>query len=282
MTPGRNLQQQEARRLFAAEVEADETRLNLARAALLLAAEDEPGLYFEPYLEQLDEWGGEARRLVVKEANEIAALNDYLFRELGFNGNQKNYQDPRNSLLNRVIERRAGLPITLSVIYLEIAARAGLRAEGVGMPGHFIVRVFDDVNAEEKLVDPFHQRILSREDCQDKLDEIYQGRLLLHPLHLRSVTKKEILTRMLANLKGVYFRSKQFARALAAGERILLVNPAARGELRDGAYMLARLSRWDEAARRAEQYLQAAPDAPDFNEIRELRKTWQRRQAQLN
>ncbi len=282
MPSSRILQQQEARRRFAEAVGAEETRLDLARAALLIAAEDEPGLHVEPYLERLDEWGQEARELVAQTADGVTALNEYLFDTLGFNGNRKNYQDPRNSFLNRVIERRVGLPITLSVVYLEVAWRTGLPAEGVGMPGHFIVRVGESWGGEAALVDPFHRRVLSVEDCQDKLDELFNGRLVLHPLHLRAVTKKEILTRMLANLKGVYAQSKLHARAIAAGERILLINPDAHGELRDCAYLLAAMSRWDEAVQTGEKYLKAAPAAPDFDEIRELVKQWQRRRAALN
>jgi regulator of sirC expression with transglutaminase-like and TPR domain len=282
MIPSRLLRQKEARSRFAEAVATDETRLDLARAALLIAAEEEPGLLLEPYLECLEEWGREARELVNEAFDGVTALNDYLFARLGFKGNREKYQDARNSYLNRVIERRVGLPITLSVVYLEVAWRAGLRAEGVGMPGHFIVRVSDATGDGPYLVDPFHQCLLSEEDCQDKLDEIFNGRLVLHPLHLRGVTKKEILARMLANLKGVYAQNKQFARAVAAGERILLVNPEAFGEWRDGALMLAEMLRWDEAVNAAEKYLKAAPAAPDFTETRELLKQWQRRRAALN
>ena len=283
MTPSQALQQQTARRDFAAAVALDETRLDLARAALLIAAEEEPGLAIAPHLTRINELGQEAR-LVLEfvRGHRVVAFNEYFFETLGFNGNRRNYQDPRNSFLNRVLERRTGIPITLSLLYYEIGRRAGLEVEGIGMPGHFLVRVRAAPYAEPLLVDTFHTRIMTPEDCQDKLDEIYEGRLPLHKSHLLAVTKKQILARMLANLKSIYTQAQLLPRALAASERILLILPDAHAERRDSALLAAALQRWGDAIRWGNSYLHAAPAAPDFTEIREQVKNWQRRQAQLN
>lgn len=283
MTPQQILQQKEARRRLAAVLAQDESRLDLARAALLIAAEEEPGLTIEPYLSRIEELGHEARLLLdTLGGPPVGVFNEYFFETLGFSGNRQSYQDPRNSFLNRVLERRTGIPITLAVLYAEIGRRAGLIVEGIGMPGHFLVQARATDDPQAYLIDAFHACVMTSEDCQARLDDIFGGRVTLHPSHLQPVSKRQILARMLANLKAIYAQIQRPQRALAATERILLIMPDAHAEHRDAAFFLAALERWHEAAERAAKYLQLAPAAPDFTEIRELAKKWRSQQAHLN
>src|SRR5215510_4498677 len=148
--------------------------VDLAEAALLIARQEYPALDVPRYLTRLDLMGAELRERLLEEPvpeRAVMALNRYLFHEQGFKGNTSEYYDPRNSYLNDVLDRRIGIPITLSTVYMEVAARAGLDVEGVGLPGHFIVRVHTPVRG--LLIDPFHcGALLSEQECQDRLDGI--------------------------------------------------------------------------------------------------------------
>ena len=184
---------------------------------------------------------------------------DTSFDEQGFAGNQSEYYDPRNSLLNHVLDRRTGIPITLSVVYIEVGRRAGLRVEGVGLPGHFIVRVGDDDGAA--LVDPFHGTTIDEDDCQQRLDIVYGGQVPLTDEHLRATSTHEILVRLLRNLKAIYTQSQLYARALAVVERILLLAPHALDERRDRGLLLAQLGRFSPAIADLQTYLGFVPNA---------------------
>jgi regulator of sirC expression with transglutaminase-like and TPR domain len=282
MTPAGKLLAVEARRRFAQLVAQPDASIDVAHAALLIAAEEQPGLNVEHYRALLYEFGVKAReRVAHAEDSSIAALNQFIFEELGFTGNQRNYYDPRNSLLSNVLDGRTGIPITLSVVYLEIARRAGLHVEGVGLPGHFIVRV-EETRGTSALVDPFNGRIIDAEDCQERLDTIYQGQVLLSDEHLQPVTTREILARLLRNLKGIYAQTGLYRRALSIIERIMLVAPGALDERRDRGALLAQINRYAEAIRDVEFYLKSAPDAPDAERVREQLKQMRMQQARLN
>ncbi len=277
MTPAEKLLAQQARERFAAAISVPEESIDLARAALLVAAEDEPHTNVEHYLALLDELGDTARARSAQQSFNAAvkAFNQFMFEELNFAGNQLDYYGARNSFLNEVLDRRTGIPITLSIVYTEIGRRAGLRVEGVGLPGHFIVRVNDINDPDERIfVDPFHGRTLSRDDCQDLLDTVYGGQIALAEEHLHRATNKEILIRLLTNLKGIYASAQLFKRALATVERILLIAPESVNEHRDRAALLAQLSRTTEAITELRYYLRNAPeDAPDKENIREQLKS---------
>ena len=283
MTPADKLAAAEVRRRFASEVSRPGGEIDLARAALLVGAEEEPRRAdVGRCLARLDEMGEEARaRAVSGGGSRVEALNRYLFEELGFAGNEADYYDPRNSMLHQVLGRRKGIPITLSIVYAEVGRRAGLRVEGVGLPGHFIVRAFEG-GGEGVLVDPFNRRTTDREECQSRLDVIYDGRLELNEEHLRAVGPRPILARVLGNLKAVYVQARLFRRALAAVERILLLAPAALEERRDRGMLLAQLERLPEAIAETQLYLNLSPDAPDADAVREQLKKMQARQAMLN
>jgi regulator of sirC expression with transglutaminase-like and TPR domain len=235
------------------------------------------------YLSLLDELAVEARTVLEgSAAGETETFNRFIFDSKRFTGNQLDYYDPRNSFINEVIDRRIGIPITLSVIYIEVGRRAGLDVEGVGLPGHFIVRVRELGERDDFLVDPFHGVMLTREDCQDRLDTVYDGVVSLSDEHLRRASTPEILVRMLRNLKAVYTRSNLYRQALNCAERILLLTPEDEDEHRDRGALLANLERYSEAAEEMEFYLQAASDASDAAQVREQLNRIRRQQAMRN
>lgn len=289
MTPADRLAAAGARALFAAEVSKPDAGLDLARAALLVGKEEEPrSCDVGRCLARLDELGAEARSRVEYVAasrhggSRVEALNSYLFGEQGFGGNVSEYYDPRNSMLHHVLGRRLGIPITLSLLYMEVGRRAGLRVEGVGLPGHFVVRAYEPGWGEGTLVDPFNRKATDEEECQRRLDGIYDGAIRLGPEHLRAASKREILSRVLGNLKAVYVQAQLFRRALAAVERILLVTPGDIEERRDRGMLLAQLNRMNEAVEETQTYLDLSPDASDADSVREQLKKMQIRLAMLN
>jgi len=283
MSPADKLLAEAARREFAALVARPEAALDLAQAALVIAAEEQPGLDVAHYRARLLELGLQARaRIAERERAPIAALNDFVFRELGFTGNQENYYDPRNSLLSYVLDRRRGIPITLSLVYMELGRRAGLHVEGVGLPGHFIVRARATEDVRGVLVDPFNGRVISEADCQQQLDTLYDGQVPLAQAHLRSARPREILARLLRNLKAIYAQAHQYRRALATVERILLVAPQEHEEHRDCGLLLAQLGRYAEAIREVETYLRRAPEASDAERVQAELKKMRLQLAMLN
>lgn len=283
MTPAGKLLMLESRRRFARLVAQPDASIELAHAALLVAAEERPGLDVEHYRAQLYELGLAARERLAQEqdANPVVALNKFVFEELGFTGNQTSYYDPRNSLLSDVLERRTGIPITLSVVYMEIGRRAGLHVEGIGLPGHFIVRAGDG-RGEPLFVDPFNGKIVDTEDCQERLDTIYGGQAPLRDVHLRPVSTREILARLLRNLKGIYAQAGLYRRALSIIERIFLVAPDAIEERRDRGAILAQLGRYSEAINDVQAYLKRAANPPDAERVREQLQKMQGQLARLN
>ena len=285
MTPADKVAAAEVRRRFASEASRPDAEVDLGRAALLVGAEEEPRRAdVSRCLARLDEMGEGARaRAARRGGSRVEALNSYLFDELGFAGNESDYYDPRNSMIHQVLARGKGIPITLSVVYIEVGRRAGLRVEGVGLPGHFVVRAFEDESDDEGvLVDPFNRRATDAEECQGRIDLIYDGRVELNDEHLRAVGARSILARILGNLKAVYVRAGLFRRALAATERLLLLAPSDLDERRDRGMLLAQLGRLHEAVVDTQTYLNLSPDAPDAAAVQEQLKKMQARQAMLN
>ncbi|MEJ7618902.1 MAG: transglutaminase-like domain-containing protein [Pyrinomonadaceae bacterium] len=285
MTPSDKLRAQHLRRQFAAVALLPDHRMELARSALLIGAEEQAAHPFsiEENLSQLEGMGARlAALLAAKDADPIEVFNRYFFDELGFAGNTENYYDPRNSMLHEVLARRSGIPITLSLVYMEIGRRAGLQVEGVGLPGHFIVRVKVEHKDAGALIDTFGRAILDVEDCQRKLDELYQGQLALRTEHLRAVSTREILIRMLANLKTIYQRQGMPREALAATERILLLAPDSMDERRDRGLLLAQLNRASEAMDELRLFLRSTPATADAAGVREQLRLLHLKLASLN
>lgn len=285
MTPAGKFLAQQARERFIAAVADSASSFDLGRAALLVAAEEEPQTNVEQCLTLLDEWGETARARVARLSFDAAieAFNQFMFEELNFTGNQTDYYDARNSFLNEVLERRTGIPLTLSIVYMEVGRRAGFHVEGIGLPGHFIVRLSGSSDLGETIfVDPFHGRTLTKAGCQDLLDTVYGGHVALAEAHLRAATNAEILVRLLTNLKGIYVSAKLIKRALHIIERILLLMPDAVNERRDRAALLAQSGRAPEAIADLRYYLRAATNAPDKESVREQLKALQAQAASLN
>lgn len=283
MTPAGKLKAAEARDLFENLVAQPDASIDLAHAALLVAAEERNGTDVDHYRSRLFELGLAARAFVAARSWEpVEALNEFLFRELGFAGNQENYYDARNSLLPYVIDERKGIPITLAVVYIEIGRRAGLEVDGVGLPGHFVVCVRADSarGTETRLVDPFNRRVIDQGDCQELLDALYGGQVALSEEHLRAASNREILARLLRNLKAVYAQASRHRRALAAVERIMLVDPDAHDEHRDRGALLAQLGRYSEAVEEMQTYL--SRPVPDAEAVREQLKRVRTQQSMLN
>jgi regulator of sirC expression with transglutaminase-like and TPR domain len=244
---------------------------SLAEGALWIAAEAYPGLNVPHWLGRLDTLGWRAAERVTPDMGvdaAAAAVSRLLFAEEGFRGNTDDYYDPRNSFLNDVLDRRLGIPITLSVLYVAVAARAGLVAVGVGLPGHFVVRV--DRGGRHRLLDPFHDgRLLDRAACEALVAQVRPEGGPFDPRWLVPVTTRQILVRMLTNLKALYAALGDWVPALAATDRILLLVPEALEALRDRGMLHARLGHAPAALRDWEAYLQRAPEAPDAGEVRD-------------
>jgi regulator of sirC expression with transglutaminase-like and TPR domain len=285
VTPAGKLLAAEARRRFEELVARPEGAIDLAHAALLVAAEERPGTDVDGYRARLLELGLAARaRVAASPGDPVGALNRFVFEESNFRGNEENYYDARNSLLSCVIDERRGIPITLSVVYMELGRRAGLEVEGVGLPGHFVVRVRANVGGADvtALVDPFNRRVVGEDDCQQLLDSLYGGQVALAEEHLRASVPREILARTLRNLKAVYAQGRRYRRALSVVERILLVEPEAHAERRDRGALLGQLGRYNEAAAEMAAYLEAEPAAPDAPLVREQLKKLRLQAAGLN
>ena len=271
-----------ARSRFAEIVSLDDERINLAEAVLLIASEEYPRLDVELYLERLDHFADHAReRTYSLDAIEvITALNATLFDQLGFRGNHEKYFDPRNSYLNEVIDRRTGIPITLTVVYIEVARRIGFPVKGVGLPFHFIAK--HEAESGDIFIDPFNAgRLLGSAGCDELITRMSGGKLELRPEHLEAVTNKQILTRMLSNLLGVYSASDR-RKALAAIDRILLINPDSAAHIRDRGLLLASVGDRTIAIADLERYLELAPDARDAEAIRDQIRSLRQRHARLN
>jgi len=237
----------------------------VAPAALALARVEYPGLDIEPYLQRLERMGeAAAARLHARGEDNvdarIATLNAYLFEELGFTGNREHYDDPRNSFLNEVLDRRTGIPISLSVVYLEVGRRAGLRLEGVNFPGHFLVRAPAEPGVEDLIVDPFHSgALLSEVDCRQLLRQHLGDEAAFDPMLLATATRQQIVVRMLVNLKRLYVRMRSFPQARFVADLLLAVDPSALSELRDRGLLAYHMEDFAAALRDLETYLRLMP-----------------------
>lgn len=272
-----------ARSRFAELVSLDDEQINLAEATLLIAAEEYTRLNIVDDLEKLDRFGDLARERAAgaRDANDvISALNATLFEELGFHGNRDRYFDARNSFLNQVIDRRTGIPITLTVVYIEVAKRIGFQVQGVGLPYHFVAK--HETDAGDIFIDPFNEgRLLNAAGCAELLAEISGGNDELRPEHLESVSNKRILARILLNLLGLY-KASDPRRALATIERLLLINPDYAPHIRLRGMLLASVGDQTNAIAELERYLALAPDAEDFDETREQIQSIHLNRVRLN
>jgi len=260
------------RELLCQELQKPTDQVDLAKAALYLAQEDYPDLDVDQPLATLDRMAEALQRRLPPEdypLKIIHAINRYLFEELTFRGNDLDYYDLRNSFLNEVLERRLGIPITLSLVYLELAKRVGFPMAGVGLPGHFLIRpTLPDMVL---FVDPFNQgAVLFEQDCRDRVRQLFGESARLDPQLLQPITPTDFLVRMLVNLKMIYVQRRDVFKALQAIDRIMLIAPDAMGELRDRGLLYYQQGLLDDAYRDLNRYLIERPDAVDAFEIRRV------------
>lgn len=242
---------------------------DLALGALLIASTDAPEVDFDGALDNLDRMAAAAQSRVPTDGNELQQLNaitDLLFGVIGFTGNRDDYYDPRNSYLNHVLERRLGIPITLSLLCIEVGRRAGVPVLGIGMPGHFLIRHRDEPNF---FVDAFNGGLLlSQDECGALMREAAGDAVRLEAHHLNPVTPREILARMLRNLKAVYWDREEFDRCISTIGALMAVLPDRPEEQRDRGVVHLKAGNHRESAEDFAAYIEAAPNAEDVDTVR--------------
>ncbi len=259
----------DARREFA--MLAAHEPIPLARGALLIAKDEYPELDLEKYLGQLAALAREAEpalRAAKSTVEKIQSLSEFLFTRKGFEGNRDQYGDPRNSFLNEVLERRLGIPISLSVLYIEVGRRLGLNLHGVSFPTHFLVKAVDDYR--ELIIDPFnHGAILDRDEIRARLQQIYRQPVDVHREMLKPVSARHILARMLRNLKNIYAHGADWQRVLSALDRILMLDPRSLEELLERAVLNERMECFSAALEDFQSFLTQAPEHPAADSARD-------------
>lgn len=272
---------------FSAAVGTDvpDERIELTRATLIIARTEYPDLGVEPYVARIYELAARVRERIPdfgEPGETISALNLVLFDEEGFRGNRDDYYDPRNSFLNDVLDRKLGIPITLALVYMEVAAHVGFPLFGVGMPGHFLLKHYD-VEGRELLIDPFNRgSILTPTECQRRLDEIYAGQLPLQPEYLMSVSRRQMLTRILNNLKTIYLSSRNFRKALPIVDLVLAIYPRSPEDMKQRAFLRYSVDDLRGAATDLETYVKMSPEASDADEMRHTALSIRRTLAMMN
>ncbi|MEI7556645.1 transglutaminase-like domain-containing protein [Candidatus Chlorohelix sp.] len=275
---------------FTEHVSRPDEKIDLVEAAMIIASAEYPSLNIGYYLKQLEIMGNDIRLLLADENDPykcIQTINSYLFHTLGFKGNQTEYNDPRNSYLNDVLERRVGIPITLSLIYIEVGKQVGLPFEGIGLPGHFIVRYRQHAQhaqhttghwehgaesgskqEEDILLDPFNEgNILTLEDCTRLVSEAYGNSIPLVQAFLNPVSNRAFLSRLLNNLKANYISFEDFEQALAIEDFLAVLNPEDWEEIRDRGTIKNRLEHRWQAILDYQKYLRHTPNASDAASI---------------
>jgi len=255
-------------RELAARLRGGDASLALADAALVLAGEFQPGLDLAASRAELERLAHEAARAVPARgapAARVAKLVEFMRVVAGFYGNQERYDDPRNSFLNEVLARRTGIPITLAIVYADVAARIGLVLQGVSFPGHFLLRTPED---PPLVIDAFRGGCLDERECAARLKQALGDDAVFGPERLAPASPSDVVTRMLGNLKQAYAARGEWVRALDCAERILLVTPGAPGELRDRGLLWEQLECFGPALGDLERFLALAPGAPEAGAIR--------------
>ena len=265
---------------------ADDT-INLAEGALVIASEEYPGLDIGAYLVRLDEMGATLKRRLradISPADTIVALNRFVFEENGFTGNSADYYDARNSFLNEVLDRKRGIPITLAIVYIEIGQRIGLPLQGISFPGHFLVKC--PLREGAVILDPYARGMsLGLDELRKRVKALGSGTEPPDPVianMLAAAGNKEILARMLRNLKAIYTHHKDWIKALSAADRIITIMPLCAEEYRDRGTIYVNLECFRAALFDLQAYLQMLPAAKDADTVREQVVELQTAAARLN
>ncbi len=247
-----------------------QAKFDLAETALIIAQAEYPQLEIAQYVDKIDKLAQQVRKQTqnLSSAPDILyAMNQVLFEQQKFIGNNQDYYNPRNSFLNDVLDQKQGIPITLSILYLEIAKRLELPLEGVSFPGHFLVKLA--VSEGEIILDPFCKGVsLSQEELMQRLESTYGLDVDNEVLYqsLETASNADILVRLLRNLKIIYLRQKQFQKALTVLDQLLIFTPNTADEWRDRGLVYQQLECFKAAAYNYQQYLELAPESPD-NEL---------------
>jgi regulator of sirC expression with transglutaminase-like and TPR domain len=272
--------------VFAELLAREDSRIDLAQACLMIAQDAYPELEVERYLGEIERMAirlrgrlgqahAAARAAADSPEERVMALNQFLFEELGYRGNTEAYYDPRNSYLNEVMDRRTGIPITLAVLYMAVGRRIGLPLEGVSFPGHFLVRL--RLRGGMLVLDPFDGGApLAEDDLRARLQRVIPKGITENvpvaelPLEqfLEPATTRQILARVLRNLKGIYREADEPQRMLEVLNRMLVVAPDSSAELRDRGIVYQRLECYRAALKDLSDYMEREPEAPDFEEVR--------------
>ena len=259
-----------ARRRFVELAQRPDQHIDLSEASLVIALEDYPGIDIGRYLNQLESWSDDVRQRTAGSSDVeriIDEINHLLFELEGFVGNADDYYDPRNIYLNEVLDHHSGLPIALSILYIEISRRVGLPVSGVALPGRFLVKISGPWG--EILVDPFDEgRVLSTSECQRLIDAVFGGGVRLREHHLRAASNRDVIAKLLAHLKSVHLTHHNLETALAAIDRLLVLDSRDTYELKDRAVIAMQLHRYDEAIEFLTRYLEAAPHAEDIRHVK--------------
>jgi regulator of sirC expression with transglutaminase-like and TPR domain len=262
---------------YFATLVAEDEHFALLEAAVSLGQDADPELDPQAVIDEIDALGDRLRRRLPADASamhRLRTLNRYFFRELGFAGNVNDYYDAGNSYLHRVLASRRGIPISLALIYIELAGHAGLVARGVSFPGHFLVKL--RLPHGEAVMDPFNGRSLSREELEERLEPLRRKQGLVGEfevplgLFLQSASPRDVIARMLRNLKSVHQQADDFGSLLAVQQRLVCLLPEAWDERRDRGLTLAELGQADAAAEDLSAYLAHEPDATDAEAMRRM------------
>ncbi len=260
------------RRFFASLIKRREERIDLALAVLLIAKEEYPRLAIEDYVERLDQLAGELRIETDLEGGPEKVLEGlawFLGKEQGFSGNPDEYYDPRNSYLNEVMDRRLGIPITLCIVYIEVARRAGIRLQPVTFPGHFLIKLPND-DGEDLFLDPYNGgRLMTVDDCERFYHELHGDSTPFSETMLAAGTKRQVVTRVLRNLKAIYLRNQELDRALRMIELMTTVTPWDLDQIRDRGLVHYRLGEIEQAVSDLEVYASHAPEGPALDSVRD-------------
>lgn len=273
--------QQRAYQAFEALVTSETTELPLAKAALLIAMIEYPDLDLHSYLTQLDALARRVRLVLslpqpemlatlpeeVEPLAVLEAMNVVLFEQEQFRGNEQDYYNPANSFLNKVLEEHTGIPITLSLVYIEVAKRVGLHLDGIGLPFHFVARCLLP-SGEHLYIDSFeHGRLLSEQECRALIRRMAGARVRFQAQWFEPVTHKQFLQRMLTNLKHIYMHRETYILALGVCDRLLLLAPVSPIEWRDRGIVHLQLKHYGRALRDLRTYVRLAPNAEDRDEM---------------
>lgn len=259
--------------------------IDLVDAALLIARIAYPSLEAAPYQAQIRSLADHVRDdlpAVPDAADFISALNIVLFVEEEFRGNEEDYYDPRNSFLNDVLERKLGIPITLSLLYMEVARHVGFALFGVGLPGHFLVKHFTP-EGDEVLIDPYEAgAIVTEEDCEQRVLDIYDGQMAFQREFLAPISRRQLLARLLNNLRGIYFNARNFKKAIEVLDLALAIHPHSADDVKQRAIVRYNVGMVRGAFEDFEEYLRLIPEAEDADEIRDTLVSLRNDLARMN